>query len=100
MGPAAQPAQGGEAAVDGGRAAAGGEQLLAIGDQIVRAQTVKRKAAGLAGVPGEEMAQVVSVAAAGCGRDADAGQLGKEGAEPIGIGRRRRPYCTQCYPPR
>ena len=64
MGPAAQPAQGIESAVDGGGAPAGGEQMLAIGDQVVFAEAIEREAVVLnAGAPGEEMEQVVAVAA-------------------------------------
>ena len=102
-GPAAQPAQRVESAVNGGGAAADSEQVLAIGDQVVFAEALQREAAILnAGVPGEKMAQVIAVAATRRRRDIGARQLGEEGDQPGRVGRRRprqRLYCTQCHPP-
>ena len=62
--PSAHAAQGIEPSVDRGGAPSGGDHVLAVGDQVVRGEVVERERVGLdRGVPGEEVPQIVAVAA-------------------------------------
>ena len=62
--PSAQAAQGIEPPVDRGGAPSGGDHVLAVGDQVVRGEVVERERVRLdRGVPGEEVPQIVAVAA-------------------------------------
>src|SRR5258708_3285791 len=68
--PTAPPAQGVQAAIDGPGAPAGGNHVLAVGDEFVFGKALDDEGAGLdALLPGEEMPQIVAVAAQGRRRE-------------------------------
>ena len=84
----------------------GGDHVLAVGDQLERGEAVERERVRLdRGVPGEEVPQIVPIAAQRRRREVLARQAIKERHHPGRVVYRRALgghclYCTQCVPPR
>ena len=76
----------------------GGDHVLTVGDQFVFSEPFEGEGAVLdRAVPGQEMAQVVAVAAQGCRCEVVTRQAGEKGRHPSWFARgvrRRRMYWT------
>ncbi len=103
--PPAQAAQGIQAPVDRGGAPPGGDHVLAVGDQLELGEAVEREPIRLDhGAPGEEVPQIVAIAAQRRRREVLTCQAVKERHHPGRVAYRqtlgrRCLYCTQCDPP-
>jgi len=76
--------------------------MLAVGDEFVFGETLDGEAVVLdAAVPGQEMPQIVPVAAQGRRREVVTRQAVEERRHPAGLGSDCPGclYCTQCHPP-
>ncbi len=83
--PPAQPAQGVQPPVDRGRAEASGDHVLAVGDQLVFGEGLQDEGAVMdRAMPGDEVTQVVAVAAQRRGCQVIARQTGGNAAIQLG----------------